>query len=94
MVQLKTILDQTDLLVSFSFSQKTPKSKCSSSVGSTEHMIVQRSFFESYGTIKYNSDLVFLWMVDAMVGYVPLYSFSITTAQYFIHEFDIIFFIL
>ena len=30
MVQLKTIKDQTDLLVSFNFPQKTPKSKCSS----------------------------------------------------------------
>ena len=32
MVQLKTIKDPTDLLVSFNFSQKTPKSKCSSCV--------------------------------------------------------------
>ena len=30
MVQFKTIKDPTDLLVSFNFSQKTPKSKCSS----------------------------------------------------------------
>lgn len=30
MVQLKTIKDPTDLLVSFNVSQKTPKSRCSS----------------------------------------------------------------
>ena len=30
MVQLKTMKDITDLLVSFNFPQKTPKSKCSS----------------------------------------------------------------
>ena len=32
MVQLKSIKDPTDLLASFNFSQKTPKSKCSSCV--------------------------------------------------------------
>ena len=39
MVQLETIKDPTDLLVSFNFSQKTPKSKCSSCVGCIGHIM-------------------------------------------------------
>ena len=66
-------------------------------------MIVQGSSLESCSAVKCDSYPVFLWVIDIMMRHITLHSiilyeswrfFGVSSAKQFVHEFDVVFFVL